>query len=221
MAMEKLALELEREDIQAGNQTGMEVMDKAITYGKDVLSYIFGKSEDTTEYKAFKGLVREVLAGNELDMSGKEVPYEKLAQEGVWGKWQGKSYWVPRLGDVGKILKKTYKSAVSAAAKMGMSKKELEENVQEYIRVHEVIEAATKPKDHDAYESTLLRALGDLADEGDMVAYRAYHGALATYKERMSQNDSMVGKISQRYKRLKEDVAGMFGAEPEAVPAMA
>ncbi len=201
-----------------GEKTWGEAATDGIEYAKNVWNWFTGDRADA-EYAAFKDLVRSVVQGEEFGKDVHTTGLGELLDDDAWGRWYTNGHIdIPMVSEIPKIFQDMYEGVASAARKYSMSKEGLKQATQNYLKIHEIVESTIKPKDHDLYEATLLRALKDLGMEGLEDAREAYTAAMATYKVRERKGDSMINKVGSYFKDLKEDVAGMFGeAEPEPV----
>lgn len=195
----------------------------AAGYARKAYSYLTSGDAEGAEYKAFKELVRKAVSEGESFGKGvNEASLSELLKDGAWGKWQDDQVYVPVVSDIPRIFGGLYDEIVDGVARYRMDEAGLKKATQDYLAVHEIVEAALKPKDHDKYEATLLRALKDLGKEGLEEAREAYIAAAATYKVRKKAGDRMLDKVGNYMKELKEDVSWMFGAEgAKAAPAAA
>ena len=173
------------------------------------LGYDDPLTRDRASYQAFKDVVKRALEGDDLGLDIYEVPFESLARENALGVWKGKKIRIPKLRDIPEMLGSGYKRF----SERGYRGHALDGQVQDYILLHEKMEAITRPDNHDLYEATLLRALADLANEGDARAGEVYEGAMATYKVRMERGDSFARNVQKYYTWLEQDVQEMFGPE--------
>ena len=164
-------------------------------------------TRDRVTYQNFKYQISRALEGDDMGLDVYEVPFERLARKNAWGLWRGRKINIPKLRDIPKMLGESYKRLVGRTYRG----KALDQQVQGYIELHEKMEAVTKPRNHDLYEATLLRALSDLADEGNPMAAEVYEGAMATYKVRMDNGDSFARDVMRYYNQLEQDVEMMFG----------
>ena len=161
---------------------------------------------DRIAYQDFKYLVSRALEGDDLGLDVYEVPFERLARENAWGLWKGKRVEIPKLRDIPRMLGEVYKRLTKT-----YRGKALDKQVQDYIELHEKVEAVTKPANHDLYEAKLLKTLSDLAEEGNERAREVYEGALATYKVRKEKGDRFAQNVQRHFPQLERDVQAKFG----------
>ncbi|GEM_PF-4182718 len=202
-----------------GEKTWAEAALDGVEYARGIWNWFAGNRMDM-DYQAFKGLVREVVVnGEEFGKEISETSLDRLTKNDAWGMWRDNQIEVPMASEIPGIFRDLYEGVANRVSRYTMNKDDLNRATQNYLKIHEIVESTLKPKDHDIYEATLLRALKDLGMEGIDDAREAYTAAMATYKVRERSGDSMINKVGRYFKDLKEDVAGMFGGELE--PAMA
>lgn len=195
----------------------------AAGYARKAYSYLTNGDAEGAEYKAFKELVMKVVKDGESFGKGvNETGLSELLKDGAWGRWQDDQVYVPVVSDIPRIFGGLYDEIVDGAARHRMDEAGLKKATQNYLAVHEIVEATLKPKDHDKYEATLLRALKELGKDGLEEARDAYIAAAATYRARKGAGDRMLDRVGNYMKELKEDVNWLFGAEGmKAAPAAA
>ncbi len=182
-------------------------------YFKELFGLGFDDPEtrERMEYKGFKELVRRALDGDDFGLDIYEVPGERLERKNALGMWEGREIKIPRLKDIPKMLGGAYETIKQNSDR----RKALDGQVQDYIKLHEKIEAVKRPakEEHELYEATLLKSLSDLANEGNEKARKVYEGAMAAYKVRMVGGDRFARDVQRYYTQLEEDVRSAFSLE--------
>jgi hypothetical protein len=169
-------------------ETGNELIDAGIKktaawalgkYEKARRNVLYGGGLFAKGYEAYvTGAVRNVLHGANYMVDVKEVDANTLKGKGVLGRWVEydgrKTAYIPETGAIAELTG----NASNARGK------------QDYIRIHEVMEAYLKPSkaEHTEFDAMVISCLERLSYM-DTRASAAYRGALEIYSQRKRIGD--------------------------------